>query len=83
MSSCPKCGCKQSIMVLVRTDTNGLKIRRRKCKHCDYRYYTAQPPEQVISRYQLKWKGSSRTHNEMVTFKGVCERISGLEDAGS
>ena len=83
MSDCPECGCKQTFMVLVRTDTNGLKIRRRKCKHCDYRYYTAQPPEQVISKYQLKWKGSSRAHNEMVTFIGVYERIFGLDDAES
>lgn len=81
MSSCPDCGCKQTIMVLVRTDPTGIKIRRRKCKHCDHRYYTAQSPEEVISKYQLKWSGSSSTHNEMVTFKGACERISGLGDS--
>lgn len=81
MSSCPRCGCKQTIMVLVRTDPTGIKIRRRKCKHCDHRYYTAQSPEEVISKYQLKWSGSSSTHNEMVTFKGACERISGLGDS--
>lgn len=83
MSSCPRCGCKQTIMVLVRTDPTGIKIRRRKCKHCDHRYYTAQSPEEVISKYQIKWSGSSSTHNEMVTFKGACERISGLGDSGS
>jgi transcriptional regulator NrdR family protein len=81
VSSCPDCGCKQTIMVLVRTDPTGIKIRRRKCKHCDHRYYTAQSPEEVISKYQLKWSGSSSTHNEMVTFKGACERISGLGDS--
>lgn len=81
MSSCPRCGCRQTIMVLVRTDPTGIKIRRRKCKHCDHRYYTAQSPEEVISKYQLKWSGSSSTHNEMVTFKGACERISGLGDS--
>ena len=70
-------------MVLVRTDPTGIKIRRRKCKHCDHRYYTAQSPEEVISKYQIKWSGSSSTHNEMVTFKGACERISGLGDSGS
>jgi transcriptional regulator NrdR family protein len=83
VSSCPRCGCKQTIMVLVRTDPTGIKIRRRKCKHCDHRYYTAQSPEEVISKYQIKWSGSSSTHNEMVTFKGACERISGLGDSGS
>ena len=70
-------------MVLVRTDPTGIKIRRRKCKHCSYRYYTAQSPEEAISKYQVKWSGSSRTHNEMVTFKGACERISDLGDSGS
>jgi transcriptional regulator NrdR family protein len=81
MSMCPHCGCKQSVMVLVRTDPTGIKIRRRKCKHCDNRYYTAQSPEEVISKYQLKWEGSTSTHNEVVRFKGTCERISGLDDS--
>lgn len=68
--SCEKCGCKHSFIVLVRTDPNGVKVRRRKCKHCGYRYYTAQAPEQIISKYQLKWAGSSKTYDEAVTFLG-------------
>ena len=81
MTVCQRCGCKQSVMVLVRTDPTGIRIRRRKCKHCGNRYYTAQPPEEVISKYQLQWTGSTKTHNEVVRFKGTCERICDLGDS--
>lgn len=68
---CQRCGCRQSIVVMVRDDTNGLKLRRRKCKHCGNRYWTVQPKEKTISKYEIEWSGSSKTHNEELTYRGT------------
>ena len=67
---CEKCGSGQSSVVMVRSDTNGNRVRRRLCKHCGHRFWTVQGTEKVIRKYDLHWFGSSKTHTEEVTYRG-------------
>ena len=69
--ACEKCGFSRSVVVITRRDPNGYTIRRRRCLSCNHRYYTIQTEETVISSYDLKWKGSSKSNNELVEFTGT------------
>jgi transcriptional regulator NrdR family protein len=58
--SCPECGAESSRVVITRSPVNdpAARCRRRECSACGHRYYTLQPPEMVVSRFELEWLGS-------------------------
>jgi transcriptional regulator NrdR family protein len=37
---------------------DGTIVRRRRCDGCNYRWYTKQPAEVQVSKYDLKWSAS-------------------------
>lgn len=55
---CPECGAARTYVVLSSLLETGWIVRRRKCAGCDYRWYTKQAPEEIVSPYQLVWKKS-------------------------
>lgn len=51
---CPQCGSTEVRVVSTFNVHKSLDVvRRRKCSDCDYRWYTVQHPEEIISPYQL------------------------------
>lgn len=52
---CPHCNSKVTYVVFTNQDENGVIVRRRKCKTCDYKWYTYQSKEQQVSKYNLFW----------------------------
>ena len=67
---CEKCGFNRSSIVLSLRDTEGYRIRRRKCEHCGHRYYTRQEPEKGVSAYDLRWAGKGTLNNVTVHYVG-------------
>ena len=57
---CPACGAATTFVVLTRQIEGGVLIRRRKCTSCDFRWYTEQEPEVLLSRYQIQWNERGR-----------------------
>lgn len=55
---CPKCGSHNVHVVTTKKTVEGPfeTVRRRNCRSCDYRWYTAQEPEVFIGAY-LQWQG--------------------------
>ena len=55
---CPKCGSFDVRVVTTKKTVDGPfeTVRRRYCKSCDYRWYTAQEPEVFVGPY-LQWEG--------------------------
>jgi len=52
---CPNCGTLITVVVFTKRDREKANlVRRRHCKSCDHRFYTAQPVEQVAT---IKWTG--------------------------
>lgn len=49
---CPNCSSYKTYVVLTRVVSDGRIIRRRKCNGCGHRWYTIQPPEQTITKYE-------------------------------
>jgi transcriptional regulator NrdR family protein len=56
-SKCKKCGSCDSRVVMVRTIVTGDIVRRRMCRSCDNKWYTAQPAEETIENSRLIWQG--------------------------
>ncbi len=44
---CAQCSCYNTYVVMTNNTKQGI-IRRRKCKGCEYRWYTYQPSEVVV-----------------------------------
>ena len=60
MMKCPDCGSLVSRVILTqRAKLGGQVVRRRACNACAHRWYSIQPPEELVSKYQLVWKKSS------------------------
>ena len=55
MPPCPACGHRSSRVVSTTDALNGEFdiVRRRRCKNCDYRWYTGQRVEVALDR--VKW----------------------------
>jgi transcriptional regulator NrdR family protein len=55
---CPKCNSFNVQVVTTKKTVEGPfeTVRRRNCRSCDYRWYTAQEPEVFIGPY-LQWEG--------------------------
>ena len=45
---CPKCGVYDSRVGLTKRTEDGVSIRRRICRQCDFRWYTGQEPEYLV-----------------------------------
>ena len=59
MMKCPQCGSLVSRVILSRRAVVGKHVvRRRACNACTHRWYSIQPPEELVSKYQLVWKKS-------------------------
>lgn len=51
---CPQCGSeKVRVVSTFNVYCSSDVVRRRRCLECDYRWYTVQHPEKVISPYQI------------------------------
>lgn len=55
---CPHCDSHNIHVVTTKQTANGpyKVVRRRACRSCGHRWYTAQKPEVNISRY-MQWEG--------------------------
>ena len=55
---CPKCGSFNVQVITTKKTVEGPfeTVRRRYCRSCEYRWYTAQEPEVFIGAY-LQWEG--------------------------
>lgn len=52
---CPECGTLITQVAMTKRGSRMASlVRRRHCKSCDHRFYTAQPVEQVAT---IKWTG--------------------------
>ena len=52
---CPNCGSLITRVVNTTRSTDGKIVRRRWCKFCDHRYYTAQITERVVPDTSVEW----------------------------
>ena len=53
--NCPKCGSVRTRVVLTDTLPSDEIVRRRRCIQCDHRWYTHQPPEQLLPNHRIRW----------------------------
>lgn len=57
---CPKCGSRNSRVVMSKeTADGGALVRRRRCFACDHRWYGLQAPEEAVAKGVVAWKGKS------------------------
>jgi len=49
---CPKCGSYRTYVIVTNSTDKGI-IRRRRCAACSHRWYTRQPHEEPVSRYDI------------------------------
>ena len=63
MPQCPKCGRRESRVVLTSDALNGKFdiIRRRHCKNCDHRWYTGQVYEVALDA--VEWTDNGKLVN--------------------
>ena len=59
LRSCPECGRNPTQVVISKVAKDGRIMRRRWCKSCGHRWYTVQPPEQVVESWQISYEGGS------------------------
>ena len=65
-AACPKCRSGNTKVIITRSSTNGLLVRRRSCRDCGHRFWTLQEPEWLIKSSDLTW------------FQGVVHVVSAL-----
>ena len=58
---CPQCRSENTrvVMTTESVDDASLVIRRRCCNDCSHRFFTAQEPEYLLRREQVKWSRNS------------------------
>ena len=58
ITDCPKCGSQNSRVIMTKPVTDGpfALVRRRVCKSCDHRWYTAQAAE--VYAASVDWSGT-------------------------
>ena len=78
---CPKCDTFSSHVVTTRRNSEGVLIRRRHCKECDYRWYTMQYPE-VSMTIKPKKKGRKPRKYADHTAPDGYDPVTGLEIKG-
>ena len=47
---CPKCGSHNVRVCMTKSTEDGISVRRRNCRGCGNRWYTAQEPEYIVQR---------------------------------
>lgn len=52
---CPNCGAMETMIVTTYMHTDGYRVRRRHCTHCEQRFYTVQPPEKLLQPGTKAW----------------------------
>jgi len=57
---CPKCGSRNTRVVLTQRTLDEVLVRRRSCLACDYRWYTEQPQEVPVSSYRIQWSKNGK-----------------------
>lgn len=65
--ACLKCGASNSRVALTKSSNDGVTVRRRACRDCDFRWYTCQEPEYVVRRGR-DFKFYGRGRGERVIF---------------
>jgi hypothetical protein len=49
---CPNCNSRSTYVISSNSEGDGI-VRRRKCKGCNHRWYSYQPHERPVSRYDI------------------------------
>ena len=68
---CDRCGSTKVYVVFTKVDSNGCKVRRRKCADCGHRYYTVQGAEKVVAGKDIVWLRGVGSHNWNLRFTGT------------
>lgn len=56
---CPHCKMWESRVIQTCRLSNGAQVRRRRCSCCGKAWYTRQPAEVEIKKWQLAWSQGS------------------------
>jgi len=54
---CPKCRHPVSKVLRTGEDDTGIITRERRCPCCDHQWFTAQEPEWIVPRSEVRWPG--------------------------
>jgi transcriptional regulator NrdR family protein len=65
---CPNCGSIRVGVVLTDLTDTEHRIRRRRCLICDHRWYTVQPPEQLINPADIRWPDKTQRPRQRVRY---------------
>lgn len=68
---CPACQRLQTRVVLTARSTTDEIVRRRHCLHCDHRYYTVQPTEQLLPNYRVQWLNLGTDRRSTIRLRSV------------
>lgn len=52
---CPKCRHPLSKVLRTGEDDDGIVTRERRCPSCGYQWFTAQEPEWIVPRAEVRW----------------------------
>lgn len=54
--SCPSCESKNIGVISTHRIPSTLEtVRYRKCRDCDHKWYSVQPPEIPVEKWQVEW----------------------------
>ena len=70
---CPKCGSHNVRVCMTKSTDDGVSVRRRNCRGCGHRWYTAQEPEYVV-----QWERDFKFYG-----KGPSQRVVLFEETAA